>query len=591
MKSDPLVSVIIPSYDRPAFLKQRSIASLLRQSYANWELIVVGEGPDNRAIRNVVDGFRDSRFRYAEIVRPDYSKLSNEERWHVAGAAARNYGLCLARGEIIAPLDDDDEFLPHHLEDSVELLLNESCDFLYGYVFVRDIESGTDQQEDWLSWADPRTQTIFRERNIVFHSTVAYSAKYRHLRYPTDGALPADYGLWLRIHSEGARFGSLDKPQAIYYGDNLTSTVRVSVPSLPPAFDLEVKFDAIRQRRILSNTGPVCTELEAAVAHRVGLREVVAAPSGDTALMIAFRALALTRSKGRKGVILPSYSHPSLVNAAIWNGFRPTFCDVDSDTLCVTCDLVEPLIDDDTAVIAVVHAHGHPCDMPALERLARDRSVSLLGDAAAAFGASVEGRQIGSWGDIEIFSLSGTKALTAGEGGLLCSREDEIIAVSRRIARYGIGDDSIAMELGINGKLSEMAAAVALCGLPYIDGWLTQRRKAEAIYRDRLAQVPRLKFPHPAAGDCISACKDAVLILESVDLAVRVRHYLKSHRIDTRPYYRPLHLMPAFAHIPRGNLAGTERVGDCTVCVPLYNEIRSEIVELVAELVREALVS
>jgi dTDP-4-amino-4,6-dideoxygalactose transaminase len=591
MKPTPLVSVIIPAFDRPVFLRQRSIASVLRQSYANWELIVVGEGPDNRVIRNVVDGFQDPRFRYAEIVRPDYSKLSSEQRWHVAGAAARNHGLTLARGEIIAPLDDDDEFLPHHLDDSVELLMNGSCDFLYGYVFVRDVESGLDQQADWLSWTDPGTRAIFRERNIVFHSSVAYRAKYRHLLYPTDGAIPADYGLWLKIHAQGARFGSLDKPQAIYYGDNLTSTLRVSVPSLPPVRDLEVKFEAIRQRRTLSNMGPVCTDLEAAVAKRIGLREVVATPSGDTALMIAFRALALTKAKGRKGVILPSYSHPSLVNAAIWNGLRPIFCDVDPETLCVNRDVVEPLIDDDTAVIAVVHAHGHPCDMPALERLARDRGVSLLGDAAGAFGASVGGKQIGSWGDVEIFSLSGTKALTAGEGGLLCSREEEIIRISRRIARYGIGDDSIAVELGINGKLSEMAAAVALCGLPYIDGWLAHRRNAEAFYRDRLSQVPRLKFPRPAACDCVSACKDAVLILESVETAARIRQYLKSHRIDTRPYYRPLHLMPAFAQVPCAGLAGTDRIGNCTVCVPLYNEIRGEIVELVAALVKEALSS
>src|SRR5690242_17069496 len=101
----PLISVIIPSYDRATLLARRSLPSVIRQTYANWEVIVVGDGPDNHLLRATVENFADLRLRYTEIVRPDYCSLVDEQRWHVAGAAARNHGVQLARGDIIAPLD------------------------------------------------------------------------------------------------------------------------------------------------------------------------------------------------------------------------------------------------------------------------------------------------------------------------------------------------------------------------------------------------------------------------------------------------------------------------------------------------------
>jgi dTDP-4-amino-4,6-dideoxygalactose transaminase len=585
----PLVSVIIPSYDRAVFLARRSLRSLLRQTYDHWEAIVVGDGPADGSLRAAVEAFADPRLQYAEIARPDYSGLSEQERWHAAGAAARNHGLQLARGDIIAPLDDDDEFLPNHLRDCVAALGAGTRDFVYGYAMIRDVETGADRAEDWYPWDDPATRRLFLERNIVFHSTVAYTSRYTCLRYPTDGRLPADYGLWLAIHAAGARFASLNTPQAVYYGESRSSRLRLSVPSLPPASTLITHLTSIVQSRTLSNTGPICTELEERIGARLGVPRVLATPNGDSGLVLALQMLRLTLADRRSDLVLPSYAHPSLINAALWNGFTPVFCDVDLGTLCVSPESVAANLTRDTAIVAAHHAHGNPCDMPALESLARSRGVALLADAAAAFGAVVGGRPVGSWGDVEVFSLSGTKALTAGEGGLVCSRHEEMLRLGRRLARYGIGEDSAVETPGLNAKLAELPAAVALASLPYVDGWLARRRRAEAGYRERLVGVSGLRFQQPATADAVSACKDAVLILESAAAARHLRDRLAVYRIESRPYYRPLHRMPAYADFRRGDLSATERLADCTVCVPLYNEIREEVVDLVAWVVREAL--
>lgn len=585
----PLVSVIIPSYDRATFLARRSLPSVIRQTYANWEVIVVGDGPDDDLLRRAVESFGDSRLRYAEIARPDYGGLTDEQRWHVAGAAARNHGLQLARGEIIAPLDDDDEFLPNHLADCVAALGGGGCDFVYGYALIRDMETGDDRAEDWYSWREPATRELFLERNIIFHSTVAYSRRHADLRYPTDGELPADYGLWLAMHSAGARFDSVDSPQAVYYGEARSSQLRLSVPSLPPMPTLVESFSSILKSRMLSNTGPVCAELEERLGARLGLPRVLTTPSGDSGLLLALRMLRLGFSDGRLDLVMPSYAHPSLVNAALWNGFRPIFCDIDPGTLCVTPETVAASLTADTAVIAVLHAHGNPCDMPALESLARERGVGLLADAAAAFGAEVGGRQVGSWGDVEVFSMSGTKTLTAGEGGLVCSRNEELLRLGRRLARYGTDADYTVETPGLNAKLAELPAALALASLPLVDDWLARRRRAEATYRELLAGVPGLRFQQPSVPGAVNGCKDAVLILESPAEAHRLRDRLAAYRIESRPYYRPLHRMPAYAGFRRGDLSSTDSVADCTLCVPLYNDIRDEVVALVADVVRETL--
>jgi dTDP-4-amino-4,6-dideoxygalactose transaminase len=584
--SQPLVTVIIPCYDRPLFLRERSIPSVLAQEYPHWELLVVGDGPRDGALREAAESFGDPRIRYSEIPRPDYSALSREQLWHAAGAAARNHGLAAARGEIIAPLDDDDELLPNHLADNVRALSSGQFDFAYGSVVVRDLETGREYL-DYFPWDEEGTRQLFLCRNIMFHSSVCYSGRFAHLRYPTDGSVPADYGLWLRIAEAGGRFTGIAAPQSIYYGDNLSQTLRVSVPSLPPFEDVAPSLRQIFDSRMLSNSGPVSRDLERAVAEAVGVPHAVSAPSGDVALLLAFRALAEVCGP-RRQVVMPSYTHPSTANAAVWNGFEPVFCDVDPRTLCLAPELVEPALGGEVAAIVAVHAHGNPCDMPALEQLAARHGVFLIADAAAALGASLDGRPIGGFGDMEVFSFSGTKVLTAGEGGMVCCRDDRLAALLRRGGRYGIDTDYWCEGPGVNGKLAEIPAALALAGLPLLDGWLARRRQAAERYRAALAGLPGLAVQETVAPGAVASCKDLPLILPSAEEARDLARSLRAYRIETRPYYRPLHRMPAFRRFPSAGLAATERLADAVLCVPLYNQIRDEVLELVIAGVREA---
>ncbi len=583
----PLVSVIIPSYNHPLFLRTRSIPSVLRQSYSHWEIIVVGDGPEDESLRQSVMQFDDPRIRYVDIPRPDYSSLQREQFWHVAGAAARNFGLSIAHGDIIAPLDDDDEFMENHLADCARLIGSGEADFVYGKVLVRDIETGQDY-EDYFSWADETNRALFPNRNILFHSSVCYSKEFAHLRYPLDGRIAADYGLWLSIFHAGARFTSSDHIQAIYYGDSLNKTIRVNVPSLPPREEFIRCVDEIFTSRMLSNGGVWCRRFEQAIADYVSVPDVVSAPNGDAALVMAFRALKMI-CPTKTEVILPSYTFPSTANAIQWNGFELVFCDVDPATLCMTAEIVKPLISADTAAIVPVHAHGNPCDMPSLENLAKERGVFLISDAAPAFGAMIAGRRIGSFGDMEVLSFSGTKVFTAGEGGAVCCTNPNVAQILRRVGRYGINEDYISEMPGINGKLAELPAALALIQLPTFPEQQARRRMAAERYHTLLAEVPRIRLQGLTDSTATSAWKDLALVLPSAHATDRLIARLSAYRIESRPYYKPLHVMPAFMGCARGSLVTTDALIGTVLCIPIYNDIRNDTINFVVDVIREAL--
>jgi len=586
--SDPLVSVIIPSFNRPLFLRKRSIPSLLRQTYRNWELFVVGDGPTEDSLRRTVESFADPRMRYVQIPRPDYSGLSAQRLWHVAGAAARNYGVSLAHGQLIAPLDDDDEFLPDHLKDCVAYLTHRDADLVYGAVLVRNLELGTEHC-DHLPWADPAIQELFCRRNIMFHSSVCYSARFAHLRYPLAGDVPADYGLWLAIRDAGGRFASLERPQSIYYGDALNGTLRVSVPSLPPLETYQAAVADVFASRHLSNGGVWCRRLEQRVAEYIGVPHAIAAASGDAGLRVSMLALRELCPEANE-VIVPSYTFPATVNAVLAAGLTPVFCDIDARTLCITPATVEPLMSRRTAAVLAVHAHGNPADMPRLEQLCGAAGVMLVSDAAAAMGACIDGRHIGSFGHMEVFSLSGTKVLSAGEGGIICCRDDAIADRLRELSRYGIAADYSCSHPGINSKLSELAASLAVCGLPYLDGWLARRLDVLRRYRSILQTCPQMRLQELLSENAVGTWKDLALVLSDRKLAQRIIDVTAAYRIHTRPYYRALHQMAAYREFPRGPLLVTEQLSDCVVCIPLYADIRDDVVDLVGSAVREALI-
>jgi glycosyltransferase involved in cell wall biosynthesis len=206
--ADPLVSVIVPTYNRGSLLTERVIPSVLAQSYKNFELIVVGDHCTDDT-EHLVRKIDDSRVRFVNL--PERGKYPEKgyNRWMVAGCIPRNKGLELALGDWIAPLDDDDEFTADHLESLLSFAVKGGFEMVYGMVRMEM------KPEEWVncgSWP-------LRYGKIA-HQAVLYHSRLKFLKYDVNAWKynePDDWNLWRRMKDAGARIGFLEKVVGIHY--------------------------------------------------------------------------------------------------------------------------------------------------------------------------------------------------------------------------------------------------------------------------------------------------------------------------------------------------------------------------------------
>lgn len=326
--------------------------------------------------------------------------------------------------------------------------------------------------------------------------------------------------------------------------------------------------------------GPVTRALEEAVASRLGVEHCVAVSSCTTGLMLVVQALDL---EGR--VAIPSFTFAATGHALRWNGLRPQFLDCDPATWCVG---PEHLCGNPSAVIGV-HVSGVPCDVAGLERAAAERNLPLIFDAAHGAGSLVATdtglRPLGGFGLAEVFSLTPTKVLSGAEGGIVATN-DGALAERLRIAKnYGNPGDYDTRFAGLNGRLSELHAALALVALDHLEARVEHRNDVAETYRRALAAVPGVGFQEVGAGSRSSFKDFTILVDEPVfgcsrDALVTA---LAAEGIDTRRYYSPpLHRQHAYRDVESPPLPVTDRLADRVVSLPIWSHLPLDDVERVA---------
>lgn len=562
-----LVSVLLPCGERSHALQAQAIPSVLAQTYRQWELIVVSESENNAAMRAAVARFDDPRIAYHEVNRPVESSWSPGLRSNAARGRALNRAQELATGAVLCLLDEDSEYLPDHLRASIHALQVNSADLVYGPARVLNRNTG-EQTDHHPEGPD----NVAGWLNSVKPASVCFTSAWQAREFPESGHERPDHAKWTTMLDSGARFIGHASPQILFYGDDVTGRVRVSMPSLPDVVRLHELVDTIAGARQLSNHGPINAKLEASLEEYIGAQHVVTAASGDTALGMAM-IFAANQRDDKDEVVLPSYTFPSTVNSVVRAGLTPVFCDIEPDNLCASAATMAPMINERTLALLPVLAHGAPCEMSGLEQLARTSGALLITDAAAALGATIGGRKVGTFGDMEMFSLSSTKVLTAGEGGFLSLNGDDAEARLREIGRYGLDETFSCVAAGVNGRLAEWSAGLALAGIDRLEDWLAARHRTAMHYEHGLADLEHLRVVPHRVADRIGTAKDVVLVVESQKLRDDLADRLLRNRIETRPYFRPVHVMSPFKHLVRCELEVTDRLADRMLSLPITNEI------------------
>jgi dTDP-4-amino-4,6-dideoxygalactose transaminase len=351
----------------------------------------------------------------------------------------------------------------------------------------------------------------------------------------------------------------------------------------PPVPDPELAAEDLRdilESGVLTN-GPRARALEERVADYLGVRHCIAVSSCTAGLILALGGL-------QGAAVVPSFTFPATVHAAVWAGLRPVFADVNPGTLTMDPQAVRRAAREAAAVVAT-HVFGTPCDVAGLESSARELGARLVFDAAHALGSRVGGAPVGGRGDAEVFSLTPTKLVTGSEGGLIATNLDHLAERCRLGREYGNPGDYDTRFPGLNARMSEIHAAIALRSFVGLDRRVERRNALAAAYREALAGVPGLSFPSVRAGD-LSTYKDFTVLVDpdAFGLAAPgVGEALAAEGVETRRYYAPpVHRQQAYAGVRAGELPVTEGAAARVLTLPLWDDMDGEPAGVAEALIR-----
>jgi dTDP-4-amino-4,6-dideoxygalactose transaminase len=323
---------------------------------------------------------------------------------------------------------------------------------------------------------------------------------------------------------------------------------------------------------VLTN-GPYVRRLEQRAAEYLGVRHCVAVASCTAGLMLSLRASGLSGD-----VVLPSFTFSASAHAVAWNGLRPVFADIRPDDLLLDPGAVARSAGVRTSAILATHTYGTPCDVEALGRLARDNGIRLFFDAAHAFGSRRGQAMVGGFGDAEVFSLSPTKVLIAGEGGIIATNDDSLAERCRVGRDYGNPGDYDTRFIGLNARMSELHAATALASFEDLEERIARRNQLAERYRKVLADVPGIDFPAVAEGDR-STYKDFTILIDPDSFGMDAA---AAAGIQTRRYYSPpVHRQRAYRWVgpANGGLPQTDRAAARVLTLPLWTPMADEQID------------
>jgi dTDP-4-amino-4,6-dideoxygalactose transaminase len=338
----------------------------------------------------------------------------------------------------------------------------------------------------------------------------------------------------------------------------------------------------LRSRQLTNAT--FVREFEEAAAEYLGVSHCVAVASCTAGLILTLRALELQGE-----VILPSFTFHATAHSVLWNGLKPVFADCDPETFCIDPHAVKHQVSPDTAAILAVHLFGNPASIVELQTIASDSGIPLICDAAHAFGSDINGLRVGTFGTAEVFSFSPTKLLVAGEGGMVTTRDADLARKLRAARNYGDSGNYDPDLAGLNARMSEFHAALAVRGLPGLDARIDRRNQIRLRYERRLDAIPGFGFQRIRPGSR-SACKDfAVLVDEAAFGNSRdwLVDALEKENIQVRRYFwPPVHRQKLYHDIwDKCPLPITENISDSILNLPTYSTLSDETVDKICDAV------
>lgn len=363
--------------------------------------------------------------------------------------------------------------------------------------------------------------------------------------------------------------------------------IYVTRPLMPDLELVTEKLEEVWEAQWLSNGGAQHKALEEQVRIFLKAPHLSLFNNGTIALMVAIQSLRLQGE-----VITTPFTFPATTHVLAWNNITPVFCDIHPETLTIDPGKIESLITSRTTGILGVHVYGMPCHVDAIQEIADQHGLRVIYDAAHAFGTEIDGKGIGSYGDISMFSFHPTKLFHTAEGGALTYNDPHLKQRIDLLKNFGIRNEFEVTMPGINGKMNELSAVIGQLVLGMVKDEWKRRQEIRECYTRELGNIAGIKIVEMPEGVTNSQQYMVVRINGGEFGASRdqVFAHLREHNVHARKYFFPLTSdYPCYHQLPSahdGSLENARVASDEVLCLPFYGKLNLDDVEQICAIIK-----
>lgn len=356
--------------------------------------------------------------------------------------------------------------------------------------------------------------------------------------------------------------------------------INVTQPFLPPLNEYIDAITEVWERNWITNNGPNVNTLEAALKNYLGVNNLLYLSNGTIAIQLAIKALDI---KGE--VITTPFSYVATTSSIVWENCIPVFADIDANSWNINPDLIEEKITPRTEAILATHVFGNPCDVIKIAAIAKKHNLKVIYDAAHCFGTKWNNSSILNYGDVSTISFHATKLFHTVEGGAVITTNSLLNKRLSLMRNFGHEGPEEIVEVGINGKNSEVHAAMGLCNLNHIDAILSKRKNDHALYDGWLSKLGLQKPLISEAADYNYSYYPVVF--DSLEQCIEVFTTLKAHDVFARRYFNPV--LSNLNYVIKSSNPVSESVSSRILCLPLYFALKEAEIALVCKIILKTL--
>ena len=332
----------------------------------------------------------------------------------------------------------------------------------------------------------------------------------------------------------------------------------------------------------ISSKGKFIQQFEENFSRFSGIKNSISVSNGTVALHVALLALGIGQDDE---VIVPTFTYIASVNAIQYTGANPIFADSDPNTWQIDVNKIEEKITTKTKAIMAVHIYGHPCDMDAIMNIAKKYKLFIIEDCAEAIGSYYKNKHAGTMGDISTFSFFGNKAITTGEGGMVCTNDNSLADLSFRIKGQGLAKNREYYHdiVGYNYRMTNICAAIGCAQLERINEILINKSRVAQNYIENLNNLP-IEY-HKQIGNVKHSYWMFTILVSSKDERTKLRNHIKENGIETRPTFHPVHSMPMYK--TKENFVVAEDLGNRGINLPSYPDLSETDIQFITGKIKE----